>query len=107
MLTISPDLSVGLDGPMGELDAVSAQAAAAGGNDRRAVPFYGGSFSPAQAYAASHPTAPPPTLADPMTSGAFGTRRCADSRPAWGSRLRQRKPQPTPSWHCSNSGMRE
>jgi len=35
-----------------------------------AVPYYGGRFSPAQAYAASHPTAPPPTFADPMTSGA-------------------------------------
>ena len=35
------------------------------------VPYYGGRFSPAQAYAASHPTAPPPTFADPMTSGAF------------------------------------
>ena len=36
-----------------------------------AVPYYGGRFSPAQAYGASHPTAPPPTFADPMTSGAF------------------------------------
>jgi hypothetical protein len=35
-----------------------------------AVPYYGGRLSPAQAYAASHPTAPPPTFADPMTSGA-------------------------------------
>lgn len=36
------------------------------------VPYYGGRFSPAQAYAASHPTAPPPTFADPMTvGGAF------------------------------------
>jgi hypothetical protein len=36
-----------------------------------AAPYYGGRFSPAQAYAASHPTAPAPTFADPMTSGAF------------------------------------
>ena len=36
------------------------------------VPYYGGRFSPAQAYAASHPTAPPPSFADPMTvGGAF------------------------------------
>jgi hypothetical protein len=35
------------------------------------VPYYGGRFSPAQAYAASHPTAPPPPFADPMTGGAF------------------------------------
>jgi hypothetical protein len=35
------------------------------------VPYYGGRFSPAQAYGAAHPTAPPPTFADPMTGGAF------------------------------------
>ena len=34
------------------------------------VPYYGGRFSPAQAYGASHPTAPPPSFA-PMTGGAF------------------------------------
>jgi hypothetical protein len=35
------------------------------------VPYYGGRFSPAQAYGASHPTAPPPSFADPLTGGAF------------------------------------
>ena len=35
------------------------------------VPYYGGRFSPAQAYGASHPTAPPPSFADPITGGAF------------------------------------
>ena len=35
------------------------------------VPYYGGRFSPAQAYGASHPTAPPPSFAIPMTGGAF------------------------------------
>jgi hypothetical protein len=35
------------------------------------VPYYSGRFSPAQAYGASHPTAPPPSFADPMTGGAF------------------------------------
>jgi hypothetical protein len=35
------------------------------------VPYYGGRFTPAQAYGASHPTAPPPSFADPMTGGAF------------------------------------
>jgi hypothetical protein len=35
------------------------------------VPYYGGRFSPAQAYGASHPTAPPPSFAHPMTGGAF------------------------------------
>jgi hypothetical protein len=38
------------------------------------VPYYGGRFSPAQAYAASHPTAPPPTFADPMTAGGAFVR---------------------------------
>jgi hypothetical protein len=36
------------------------------------VPYYGGRFSPAQAYGASHPGGPPPSFADPMTAaGAF------------------------------------
>jgi hypothetical protein len=35
------------------------------------VPYYGGQFTPAQAYGASHPSAPPPSFADPMTGGAF------------------------------------
>jgi hypothetical protein len=38
------------------------------------VPYYGGRFSPAQAYAASHPTAPPPTFADPVTAGGAFVR---------------------------------
>ena len=33
------------------------------------VPYYGGRLSPAQAYAASHPSAPPPNFADPVTTG--------------------------------------
>ena len=54
------------------------------------VPYYGGRLTPAQAYAASHPTAPPPTFPDPMTaSGAFvrmpvpakGTDHPAAARP--------------------------
>ena len=37
------------------------------------VPYYGGRLSPAQAYGASHPTAPPPNFANPVTTGgAFG-----------------------------------
>jgi hypothetical protein len=38
------------------------------------VPYYGGRFTPAQAYAASHPTAPPPSFADPMTAGGAFVR---------------------------------
>ena len=33
------------------------------------VAYYGGRLTPAQAYAASHPSVPPPTFADPMTTG--------------------------------------
>jgi len=36
------------------------------------MPYYGGRLSPAQAYGASHPTAPPPSFAKPVTTaGAF------------------------------------
>jgi hypothetical protein len=38
------------------------------------VPYYGGRFTPAQAYAASHPSAPPPTFADPVTTGGAFVR---------------------------------
>ena len=38
------------------------------------VPYYGGRFSPAQAYGASHPTAPPPSVADPVTAGGAFVR---------------------------------
>ena len=61
------------------------------------VPYYGGRFSPAQAYAASHPSAPPPAFADPMTAG--------------GAFVRAPVPRPVPSplprpnlirrWRCS------
>ena len=33
------------------------------------MPYYGGRLSPAQAYGASHPTAPPPNFAKPVTTG--------------------------------------
>ena len=33
------------------------------------VPYYGGRFSPAQAYAASHPSAPPPAFCRPDDGG--------------------------------------
>jgi hypothetical protein len=38
------------------------------------VPYYGGRLSPAQAYAASHPTAPPPSFAHPITAGGTFVR---------------------------------
>jgi hypothetical protein len=38
------------------------------------VAYYGGRLTPAQAYAASHPSAPPPTFADPMTTGGAFVR---------------------------------
>ena len=38
------------------------------------VPYYGGRLSPAQAYGASHPTAPPSSLTKPVTAGGAFTR---------------------------------
>ena len=38
------------------------------------VPYYGGRFSPAQAYAASHPSAPPPSFPDLTTTGGAFVR---------------------------------
>ena len=34
------------------------------------VPYYGGRFTPAQAYAAAHPSAQPPAFPDPLIRGA-------------------------------------
>jgi hypothetical protein len=45
-----------------------------------AVPYYGGRFSPAQAYAASHPTAPPPSFPDLTTAGGAFVRSPVPSR---------------------------
>lgn len=38
------------------------------------VPYYGGRFSPAQAYGAAHPTAPPPNFGNPVTTGGAFVR---------------------------------
>ena len=38
------------------------------------VPYYGGRLSPAQAYGAAHPTAPPPNFANPVTTGGAFVR---------------------------------
>ena len=59
------------------------------------VPYYGGRFSPAQAYGASHPSAPPPTFADPMTGGAFDGRQCR-ARPV--GRTGSPQTQPDKRW---------
>ena len=40
-----------------------------------ATPYYGGRFTPAQAYAASHPSAPPPPVRRPRTDTAPVCRR--------------------------------
>jgi len=42
------------------------------------VPYYGGRLSPAQAYAASHPTAPPPVAAPPPPRGPTPAPRRRD-----------------------------
>jgi hypothetical protein len=44
------------------------------------VPYYGGRFTPAQAYAASHPSAPPPSFPDPMTTGGAFVRAPVPAR---------------------------
>ena len=44
------------------------------------VPYYGGRFTPAQAYGASHPTAPPPRFADPLTAGGAFVRAPVPTR---------------------------
>ena len=65
------------------------------------VAYYGGRLTPAQAYAASHPSAPPPTFPDPMTTGARSSARLS----------RRREPtfphsqSPMRSWRCSSSWM--
>jgi hypothetical protein len=47
------------------------------------VPYYGGRFSPAQAYGASHPTAAPPSFANPVTAGgAFARAPVPTPRPS-------------------------
>lgn len=38
------------------------------------VPYYGGRLSPAQAYGAAHPTAPPPNFGNPVTTGGAFVR---------------------------------
>jgi hypothetical protein len=38
------------------------------------VPYYGGRMSPAQAYGASHPSAPRPNFATPVTTGGAFAR---------------------------------
>lgn len=44
------------------------------------VLYYGGRFSPAQAYAASHPSAPPPSFPDLTTAGGAFVRAPVPSR---------------------------
>jgi hypothetical protein len=44
------------------------------------VPYYGGRFTPAQAYAASHPSAPPPPFPDLMTTGGAFVRAPVPAR---------------------------
>jgi hypothetical protein len=58
------------------------------------VPYYGGRFTPAQAYAASHPTAPPPTFPDPMTTGGAFVRAPV---PAQGTDFPAPSQTPTPA----------
>ena len=60
------------------------------------VPYYGGRFTPAQAYAASHPTAPPPSTARAWNCSPC-TTRIVDPRPR--RRKRERGGVPLPVLH--------
>ena len=64
------------------------------------VPYYGGRLSPAQAYGASHPTAPPSSLTKPVTAGGAFTRAPVPTADQpW--RANQPKPSPTRGRPCS------
>jgi hypothetical protein len=59
------------------------------------VPYYGGRFTPAQAYAASHPIAPPPGFADPLTAGGAFVRAPVPTPQSVGSDFSARTQQDT------------
>jgi hypothetical protein len=71
------------------------------------VPYYGGRFSPAQAYAASHPTAPPPGFADPMRAGGAFVRAPVQSTQSVGPSSPARTQQDTQMalQHLLNTGV--
>jgi hypothetical protein len=71
------------------------------------VPYYGGRFSPAQAYAASHPTAPPPGFADPMTAGGAFVRAPVPPPQSFGPNSPARTHQDTEMalQHLLNTGV--
>lgn len=50
------------------------------------VPYYGGRFTPAQAYAASHPSAPPAPGLAPDPAGMFGLAPVPTAEPVKPSR---------------------
>jgi hypothetical protein len=50
------------------------------------VPYYGGRFTPAQAYAASHPSAPPPPGLAPDPAGTCGLAPVPTAEPVKPSR---------------------
>ncbi len=64
------------------------------------VPYYGGRLSPAQAYAASHPSAPPPNFADPVTTGGAFVRVPVPMSGAIRA-AHIGAPSPTRNWLCS------
>jgi hypothetical protein len=69
------------------------------------VPYYGGRFSPAQAYAASHPTAQSPRFADPMTAGGAFTRAPVPTPQSVGPSARTQQDTEMALQHLLNTGV--
>jgi hypothetical protein len=69
------------------------------------VPYYGGRFTPAQAYAASHPTAPPPGFADPLTAGGAFVRAPVPTAQSVGPSARTQHDTETALQHLLNTGV--
>ena len=69
------------------------------------VPYYGGRLTPAQAYAASHPTAPPPGFADPMTSGGAFVRAAVPTPESVSPSARTQHDTETALQHLLDTGV--
>ena len=69
------------------------------------VPYYGGRLTPAQAYAASHPTAPPPGFADPMTAGGAFVRTPVPTPQSNGPSARTQHDTETALQHLLDTGV--
>ena len=69
------------------------------------VPYYGGRLTPAQAYAAYHPTAPQPGFADPMTAGGAFVRTPVPTPQSIGPSARTQHDTETALQHLLDTGV--